>query len=198
MDYCLAPSGVASQTVTAGTPATYQLVADSLDSFAGAVALTCTDTASLSTCTVQPATVNLTSGAQVPIVLNVVTATNGAVPFGAPPDVRHLGPPVLDAGRWSPRGIVLWTLLLLLSILLWATTENRQPSRALRFAQTGASAVLLSVGLVACFGSGSSSGTPALPPVGTTTGTYLLTVTGTFTGTGGSTSRSVQVTLVVQ
>jgi Abnormal spindle-like microcephaly-assoc'd, ASPM-SPD-2-Hydin/Beta-propeller repeat len=196
MDYCLAPSGVASQTVTAGTPATYQLVADSLDTFAGAVALTCTDAASLSTCTVQPATVNLTSGAQVPIVLNVVTTTNSAVPFGAPPGARHLGPPVPDTGRWSPRGFVLWTFLLLLPILLWAATENRQPSRSLRFAQTGALALLLSAGLVACFGSG--SGTPALPPVGTTTGTYTLTVTGTFTGTGGSTSRNVQVTLVVQ
>ena len=180
--------------MTAGTPATYQLVADSLDSFACAVALTCTDTASLSTCTVQPATVNLTSGAQVPIVLNVVTATDSAVPFDAPPDARHLGPPVPDTGRWSPRRIVLWTLLLLLAILLWAVTESRQPSRALRFAQTGALAVLLSAGLVACSG----SGTPALPPVGTTTGTYTLTVTGTFTGTGGSTSRSLQVTLVVQ
>jgi hypothetical protein len=160
------------------------------------VALTCTDAASLSTCTVQPATVNLTSGAQVPIVLNVVTATSSAVPFGAPPDARHLGPPVPDTGRWSPRGFVLWTFLLLLPILLWAATENRQPSRSLRFAQTGALALLLSAGLVACFGSG--SGTPTLPPVGTTTGTYTLTVTGTFTGTGGSTSRNVQVTLVVQ
>jgi hypothetical protein len=86
--------------------------------------------------------------------------------------------------------------LLLLPILVWASAENRQASRALRFAQTGALALLLSAGLVACFGSG--SGTPALPPVGTTTGTYTLTVTGTFTGTGGSTSRNVQVTLVVQ
>jgi trimeric autotransporter adhesin len=196
MDYCLAPSGVATQTVTAGTPATYQLVADSLDSFVGAVALTCTDTASLSTCTVQPATVNLTSGAQLPIVLNVVTATNSAVRFDAPPDARHLGPPVPDTGGWSRRRIVLWTLLLLLAILLWAVTESRQPSRALRFAQTGALAVLLSAGLVACFGNG--SGTPAPPPVGTTTGTCTRTVTGTFTGTGGSTSRSLQVTLVVQ
>jgi hypothetical protein len=93
-DDCLAPSGVATQTVTAGIPATYPLVADSLDSFAGAVSLACTDTASLSTCTVQPATVNLTSGAEVPIVLSVVTATNSAAPFGTAPDPRHLGPPV--------------------------------------------------------------------------------------------------------
>jgi hypothetical protein len=103
---------------------------------------------------------------------------------------------VPDTPAWTPRGIFLWSLLLLLPILVWASAENRQASRALRFAQTGALAVLLSAGLVACFGSG--SGTAALPPVGTTTGTYTLTVTGTFTGTGGSTSRSVQVTLVVQ
>jgi hypothetical protein len=84
--------------------------------------------------------------------------------------------------------------LLLLPILLWAATENRQPSRALRFAQTGALAILLAAGLVACFG----GGTAAVPPVGTTTGTYTQSVTGTYTGTGGSTSRSVEVTLVVQ
>jgi hypothetical protein len=96
----------------------------------------------------------------------------------------------------DPRRIVLWTLLLLLAILLWAVTESRQLSRALRFAQTGTLAVLLSAGLVACFGSGNV--TPAPPPVGTTTGTCTRTVTGTFTGTGGSTSRSLQVTLVVQ
>jgi Abnormal spindle-like microcephaly-assoc'd, ASPM-SPD-2-Hydin len=194
MDYCLAPSGVATQTVTAGTPATYQLVADSLDSFAGAVALTCTDPASLSTCTVQPATVNLTSGAQVPNVLSVVTATNSVAPFGASPGARHLGPPVPHPPAWSPRGSFLWAPLLLLPILLGAATGNRQSSRTLRFAQTGALAVLLSAGLVACFG----SGTAALPPVGTTTGTYTLTVTGTFSGTGGTTARSVQLTLVVQ
>jgi hypothetical protein len=194
MDYCLAPSGVATQTITAGTPATYQLVADSLDAFAGTVALTCTDPASLSTCTVQPSTVKLTSGAQVPIVLSVVTATNSAVPFGTAPDALHLGPPAPRRPAWSPRGVLLWTLFLLLPILVWASAENRQRPRALRFAQTGALAVLLSAGLVACFG----GGTAALPPVGTTTGAYTLTVTGTFTGTGGSTSRSVQVTLVVQ
>jgi ASPM-SPD-2-Hydin domain-containing protein len=126
MDFCLAPSGVASQSVTAGTPATYQLVADSLDSFAGAVALTCADAASLSTCTVQSATVNITSGAQVPIVLSVVTATNSAVPFGTARDARHLGPPVPRTPAWNARGILLWMLLLLLPILVWASAENRQ------------------------------------------------------------------------
>jgi hypothetical protein len=60
--------------------------------------------------------------------------------------------------------------------------------------QTGAMTILLSIGLVACFG----SGTAPLPPVGTPTGTYTITVTGTFTGTGGSTTRNVQVTLAVQ
>jgi hypothetical protein len=55
-------------------------------------------------------------------------------------------------------------------------------------------AALLSTGLAACFAS--STGTVA--PVGTPTRTYKITVTGTFTGTGGSTTRSVQVTLIVQ
>jgi hypothetical protein len=197
-DFCLAPVGVASQTVTAGIPATFQLVADSLGTFAGAVALTCTDAASLSTCRVQPATVNLTSGAQVPIVLSVVIATNSVVPPGKTPDTRRFGPfvPPTTASSWAWRGIVLWMVLLLLPVLVRNSAAKRQSSRAMRFAQTGAMAILLSIGLRACFGSG--TGTATSPPVGTTAGTYAITVTGTFTGTGGSTTRNVQVTLVVQ
>jgi len=193
-DYCLAPSGVASQTVTAGNPVSYQLVADSLGTFAGAVALTCTDAASLSTCTVQPATANLTGGGQVPIVLSVVTATNSAVPPRNTPDTRGFRPSVPPAIAWGVRGILFWILVLLLPILAWASAAKRPSSRAMRFAQTGAIAILLSVGLVACFG----NGTATSPVVGTTPGTYTLNVTGTFTGTGGSTTRNVQVTLVVQ
>jgi hypothetical protein len=193
-DFCLAPAGVASQTVTAGSPVTYQIVADSLGTFAGVVALTCTDAASLSTCSVQPATVNLTSGAQAPIVLTINTATNGMVPSGKIPDAHHPGPFVSPTVAWDSRGIVSWILLLLLPVLAWTAAAKRQSSPVVRFAQTSALAILLSIGLVACFGSGAAP----LPAVGTTAGTYTITVTGTFTGTGGSTTRNVQVTLVVQ
>jgi hypothetical protein len=143
---------------------------------------------------VQPPTVNLTSGAQAPIVLSVNTQTNSAVPLGRHPDARRFGPFLPPAIAWGSRGIACWILLLLLAILAWGSVEKRHSSRAMRFAQTGAMAVLLSIGLVACFG----GGTAPSPPVGTTTGTYTITVTGTFTGTGGSTTRNVQVTLVVQ
>lgn len=193
-DFCLAPAGVASQTVTAGSPATYQLVADSLGTFAGAVALTCTDAASLSTCSVQPAAVNLTSGAQAPIVLSVNTATNSVVPPGRTPDAQRFAPSVPPTVAWGSRGIVCWVLLLLLPVLAWAAAAKRQSSSAVRIAQTSALVMLLSIGLVACFGSGAAPS----PAVGTTTGTYTITVTGTFTGIGGSTTRNVQVMLVVQ
>jgi len=192
MDYCLAPSGVVTQTVTAGTPATFQLIADSVQGFAGSVALTCADAASLSTCTVQPTTVSLTSGGQVPIVLSVATATNGATPFGRAPDARWFGPSLPSLAAWRWQGIALWLLLFGL-IVAWVSAAKRQLTRGVRLAQTGAIAVLLSIGLAACFGS--SAGTT---PVGTPTGTYTMTVTGTFTGAGGSTTRSVQVTLIVQ
>jgi hypothetical protein len=191
-DYCLAPAGVASQTVTAGTPATFQLLADSLGTFTGSVALTCADAALSSTCTVQPATVNLTSGGQTPIVLNVATATNALTPFGKMPDVRPFAPTTLDAVRWH--GIVLRLFMLCGLAVAWAAAAKRQPPRGMRFAQTAALAILLSLGLAACFGGGTSTTTPA----GTPTGTYTMTVTGTFSGTGGSTTRSVQVTLIVQ
>ncbi len=193
MDYCLAPSGVVTQTVTAGTPATFQLIADSVQGFTDSVALACADAASLSTCTVQPATVSLTSGGQVPIVFNVVTATNGETPFGRAPDHPRFEPALPPLAAWHWQGIALWLLLAVL-IALWASAAKRQPAHGVRLAQTSAMAVLLSIGLAACFGS--SSGTAA--PVGTPTGTYTMTFTGTFTGTGGSTTSTVQVTLIVQ
>jgi len=194
MDYCLAPSGVATETVTAGTPATFQLIADSVQGFAGSVALTCADAASLSTCTVQPATVSLASGGQVPIVFSVVTATNGETPLGRAPDGRWFEPALPPLPAWHWQGIALWLLLLFMLIAAWAAAAKGQLAHGVRFAQTGALAVLLSLGLAACFG----SGTAAVAPAGTPTGTYTMSVTGTFTGTGGSTTRTVQVTLIVQ
>jgi len=124
----------------------------------------------------------------------VATATNAPAPFSRAPDARPFAPtaPALHASRWHR--IVLWLLILSALLFAWAAAEKRQLPRGMRFAQTGALAILLSIGLAACFGSGTSTTTPA----GTPTGTYTMTVTGTFTGTGGSTTRTVQVTLIVQ
>jgi hypothetical protein len=194
MDYCLAPSGVASQTVTAGTPATFKLLADSAEGFAGSVAIACADAATLSTCTVQPTTVSLTSGGQAPIVLSVVTATNAVTPLGRAPDVQRYEPTAPGLSAWHWRGIALWLLLLSVLTVAWAAAAKREPARGVRFAHAGAIAILLSLGLAACFGSGAGT----VPAAGTPTGTYTMTVTGTFSGTGGSTTRSVQVTLIVQ
>ena len=193
-DFCPSPSGVTSQTVTAGSPATYQLTIGSSQGFAGAVALTCSDLASLSACTVQPATANLTAGAQVPFVLNVTTTAIGATPGGKAPDSRRNGPIASVLRSWTLRGIVLWAVLLVLVAIVLASVAKRELSHAMRFAQTSAIMVLLSIGLAACFG----NGTAAVAPAGTPAGSYTMTVTGTFTGTGGSTTRSVEVTLVVQ
>jgi len=79
-------------------------------------------------------------------------------------------------------------------VAAWASAAKCPLARGVRFAQTGAMAVLLSIGLAACWGS--SAGTVA--PAGTPTGTYTMTVTAAFTGTGGSTTRSVQVTVLVR
>jgi hypothetical protein len=195
-DFCLAPAGVTSQTFTAGNPVTHQHVADSLGTFRRRGRAHLHGRSIAQHLHSAAATVNLSSGAQAPIALSVVTATNSVVPFGKAPDARRFGPSVPPATAWAWRGIVLWMVLLLLLILAWASTAKRQSSRAMRFAQTGALAILLSIGLVACFGSGTSTAT--LPPVGTITGTYTITVTGTFTGTEGSKARNAQVTLVVQ
>jgi hypothetical protein len=145
---------------------------------------------------VQPATVMLTSGGQIPIVLTVATATNTVTPFGNATRARRFEPTAPPQAAWRWRASALWLLLLSVLIVSWfsASATRRQQARGLRFAQTGAMAVLLSLGLAACFG----SGTGTVAPAGTPTGTYTMTVTGTFTGAGGSTTRSVQLTLIVQ
>jgi hypothetical protein len=171
----------------AGTPATFQLLA-------GSVAIACADAASLSTCTVRPATVSLNSGGQAPIVLSVVTATNAVMPFDRVPDRQRIKPVTPALAAWHWRGIALWLLLLSMLTIAWAAAAKCSPARGVRFAHAGAMAILLSLGLAACFGSGSGT----VPAAGTPTGTYTMTVTGTFTGVGGSTTRSVQVTLIVQ
>jgi hypothetical protein len=141
-----------------------------------------------------PATVNLTSGGQVPIVCNLVTATKGETPFGRAPEHRRLEPTFPPRAEWRWRGVALWLLVRFAPVAAWASAAKCPLARGVRFAQTGAMAVLLSIGLAACLGS--SAGTVA--PVRTPTGTYTMTVTAAFTGTGGSTTRSVQVTVLVQ
>jgi hypothetical protein len=134
--------------------------------------------------------VNISSGGQTPIVLSVASATNALSPFGAASDVRPCAPtaPALNVSRL--RGIALWLLMLCGLVIAWAAATRRRLPRGVRFAQTGALAILLSIGLATCFGSGTST----TPP----TGTYTMTVAGTITGTGGSTTGSLQVTLIVQ
>jgi hypothetical protein len=143
---------------------------------------------------VQPATLNLISLGQTPSVLNVATAMNALGPFSKMPGARPCAPttPTLDVSRW--RGILLWLFMLYGLAFARAAAAKRQLPRGMRFAQTGALAILLSIGLAACFGGRTSSTRPAETP----TGTYTMTVTGTFGGTGGSTTRSVEVTLIVQ
>ena len=142
----------------------------------------------------QPATVSLSSGGQVPIVLTVDTATNSATPFGRAPDARRFDRRSPASAGWTRHALAQWILSLFLLLVVWAMAAKRELTRGWRLAQTGAVAILLSIGLAACFG----GGTGGVVPAGTPTGTYAMTVTGTFTGTAGSTTRTVQVTLIVQ
>ena len=188
MDYCLNPTGLNSQTVTAGGPATYQLSAGSFNGFSGAVSLTCTDPAAVSVCSVLPASINIAPGPQVPFQVSVTTTVNGEAPFGEEHNDR----------RVKELGISWREALLLLVILFsaWSAAVKPFPSRHFRRIQAGAMLVLLSSGLTACFAS--SGATTAA--TGTVAGTYTLTVTGTYTPAGSttSTSRTVPLTLIVQ
>ncbi|MFZ3216832.1 MAG: choice-of-anchor D domain-containing protein [Candidatus Acidiferrales bacterium] len=190
MDYCLATSGNASQTVTAGSPATYNLVADSLKGFTGMVNLSCVEATGTIPCTVQPASLNVTTGAPVPFTVSATTIAASAAPYDGVPGER---------GRdEAARSVGYVLVLLLVPVLLWVSAGERELAHGMRIAQTGAMAVLLSVGLAACFGSGGGAAAVTGTPAGTYTLTVTATATGAVTASGANPTRTFTLTLVVQ
>ncbi len=197
MDYCLALSGNASQTVAAGTPATYNLVGDSVKGFAGTVNLSCVESTGTIPCTVQPASVSLTAGGQVAFAVTATSLAAGAVPQAGPMRPRTFEN--TSRGNWpGSRVLEAWLLVMLAITLMCNSYAKRGLTRGMRFAQTVGMLALLSVGLAACFGSSGATVSAA----GTPSGTYTLTVTGTATGvttsSGANPTRTATLTLVVQ
>jgi beta-propeller repeat-containing protein/ASPM-SPD-2-Hydin domain-containing protein/HYDIN/CFA65/VesB family protein len=185
-DYCVDPPGLTTQTVAAGRAAAYQVDLVSFTGFTGSVALTCTDPATASSCTVQPTSATVTGNTPTPIQLNVTTA--GSTTSSVKPVLPTRAPPL------PPVPVKMFVVALML-IMLWTAASARKWERAAQLAQSVGITTLLAVSLAACFG-GSSATTTA----GTPTGTYTLTVTATYTPAGSSTTvtRSIPLTLIVQ
>lgn len=164
-----------SQSVSAGQTAQYSLTYQSMNGFSGNVAMSCSGAPAQATCSVTPASFNLTpGGAQ---AVNVAVSTSAA--SARPPAAGDRVPPV---------GLGL--LLLAAAGLLLATVPR--PRRL-----SIAGAVLLgAMLLVSCGGGGGGSSSPVPPPAKTPTpsGTTTLTITATANGV----AHATQLTLTVK
>jgi hypothetical protein len=185
-DYCLVPTGANSVTVTSGSTGQFQLAAQSFG-FAGSVALTCTASVPQGACSVMPTSVNLTTGATIPIQVNVTTT---ARPVGSIVGVFGSARDQTTA-KFARVAVRILMLLMLGAIFMVRSMESRR-NTMLRALQTCAILIVMSVGLAACFG---GSQTDVVAPTGTAAGTYPITITATTTT---SATRTIGLTLIVE
>ncbi len=167
-------SGSSSKTVTAGQTATFNLSTAGLGGLSQVINFTCGGAPAETTCTVNPPSVTPNGPGSVPLTVTVTT-TAAATPL----NLRQLPPP--DS---RPRNLLLWGLLASLAlVLIWRRTENLAP--ALRWGFAASAATVLTLGLAACGGGGSSGSSGPTKNSGTPSGTYTLTIAGTVTATPG-------------
>jgi hypothetical protein len=174
-----------SATISPGGTATYSLSALALGGFNQQVAFACTGAPAGASCTVSPASTNISSTAN--LTVSVVTAASGLPrhnPLPRPPE---------------PQPWLLWTMALLAAGSFAHAVCSRETSGKRGRTATAAfgALVLAMLALAACGGGGSA---PAPQPVnsGTPAGTYSLAVSGTCTSCSPSLSHSVTLTLTVQ
>jgi len=177
-DFSLAVSGTSSSAnVSAGQTATYDLNIAPLGGLSGTVSITCGGAPSLATCTVSPASVNLSGSAASPITVTVSTTAPSGVVMRPKP---HVGP-------W----VWLWIAALLTAL---GTSLIGQHNIAFRPGRVILVMSLLSLALLAgCGGGGMTGGGGGGGNPGTPAGTYALTVSGSYAS--GSTSMNHGVTL---
>ena len=179
--FCMDPpaAGATTSTVVAGQQATYQLDLISMNEFAGPVAMTCTGAPAASVCSVNPAPVSATANSTTVFQVNVTTT---ARPTMSPAVRRRIPGPPPDLP------LILATIAALAMLRTFAPRERG--ARLTQFVCATALMLFFAAAFIACGGGGGDGGTSP----GTPAGTYSLTVT----GTAGTTSQTIQLTLVVQ
>ena len=187
-----AAGAATSITVPAGTPAVFSLQV-APNNYGAGVGIGCTGTISLGTCTVQPASINL-SGPNTPAAFQVTVTSTAATGAAFIPSRRQRNklPLVLSLA-------FLVLLAAAAAATLAGTTWARLPARCARVAAPLLAAALL-LASWGCGGGGSSGGGGGTGPgggggnSGTPPGSYTLTVT----ANAGGALRSFQITVVVQ
>jgi hypothetical protein len=162
-----------SQTVSAGTPAKFDLLVTPTAMFSGTVNLSCTITPAVTppaTCALSSATLQITNGTAQPVTVNVTTVA---------PIASGVHQVVFPGGAMP----LFWTVMVLSPACLWVRTRKRLPALA-------APIVVLAFVFSAGCGGGSSSHTTS----GTPAGTY----TATITASSGSINHTMPLTVVVQ
>ena len=177
-DFSLVVTGSASSaTVTAGGTATYNLSITPLAGLSGTVGLTCSGAPAQATCTVNPASLNLSGTASVPVAVTVSTTARSAV--------WMISKPRIEPWIW-----VCW--LGMLSALSLVTICKHRLGRQRAWALLG----VATLGLALCAACGGGGGS-AQAVTGTPAGTYTLTVAASMASGTTTLQHSVALTLTV-
>ena len=172
-----APNGVTSASVTAGSPATYNLQVLALNGFSSTVSLTCTGAPSKSMCAVSPTSVTPGTSAA-PFTVTVATQAPSLI---AP----HI------STRRGPSTTVFTTALAFALALLLVFRAHSIPTNRGRRALFSSLTIFLFT--VLCLGACGGGGYNGPSNSGTPKGTYTLTVT----GTSDTVSHTITLTLNV-
>ncbi len=183
-DYSVVPDKT-SATLLAGQAATFNITTTSVNGFTGSVSFSCGNLPALTTCTISPSPVSVSSGSTINTVLTVKTTGPHAA---------------LIASRTSPSRSVyamLWTLSPFTLGIVFIIGRKRNLRRAGMF--IGLAVLFIVAGLTSCGG-----GSTPPPPVPQTTpaGVATFTVTAKGTATAGSgpanPSQQLNITITVQ
>jgi large repetitive protein len=161
-----APNSSLSATVKAGQTATYNLILSS-EGFIGPVALSCSGAPAGTTCTINPASADLSSASTAPVTVTVATTTlarNEGLPFTTMP--------------FAIAAVI---------VALPLSKRRRRPRTAFLIAF----ACILVAGISSCGGSGSP---PVTNPTTPSSTSALLTITGTSNGATSSVGLQLTVT----
>ncbi len=179
-----------SDTVTPGSPATYNFSIGGEGGFSGTVNFTCVGAPSEATCTVSPNPV--TAGSSTTNVTVTVNTTAASVDV---PRSRPL-PPVPPLSL-SLRGLLMFAFVL--AVMAWTLRCRNKPhvGRSRSATLPLAVGLLLALMMAACGGGGGGGGGSGSTNPGTPAGTYTMTVTGTANSGSSTVNHSMNLTLTV-
>jgi hypothetical protein len=184
MEYTFAVQGSPSVIIASGQTATYMLQLSPASGSTGPVAFACTAAPADSTCTVNPASLQLTSGVTASVTVTIATIAAARLTGGSQPG----GPIFLAAGAF-PIGVLFF--------LTRRIRGRRCPSVALLV--IGPVVLAPVVIALVCLGCGvtSTAGSSSPPTNGTGGGTMPATYSPVITATSPGVAQSVTLTLIV-